>query len=208
MALEDLTETETTLAVHRFANLMRLAQFAADKGLTIEQVTDVIAFDREDVITQLMEDPFKRKPELGNKFGLLSRFSDGDWPAFYAAIGRETAEKESSYHYGRKAAGDAAARRPVHYSIVRCRYSGRTIDLRPELPRWPELVSNNYTFCNTLGREAYNARLAGLLSPSARNSGGTTIPAFRAEAVTEPVIEAAARLTYDGATKVEIKELL
>ena len=206
--LESLPQTEITLDVHRFANLSHLAQLAAHKGLTIEQITQVIAFDHEDVTKQLMEGPFKRKPELGNKFGLMSRFSNGDWPVFYAAIGRTTAEKESSYHYGRKAAGDAAARRAVHYSIVRCKFSGTTADLQPELPKWPDLVSDNYAFCNGLGKEAHDGGLAGLLSPSARNSGGTTVPSFSSGALSGPVIEATARLTFDtGTTAVEIKEL-
>lgn len=209
MALEDLEAAEIALSVHRFANLTHLAQFAADRGLTIEQIAEVIAFEREDVTTQLMEGPFERKAWLGNKFGDLSRFSNGDWPVFYAAIGRVTAEKESVHHYGRKAAGDADARRDVHYSIFRCKFAGTTIDLQPKLSDWPDLISDDYTFCNGLGKEAHESTLAGFLSPSARNVGGTTVPAFVRGAVSEPVIEATARLTFDdGAVRVEIKEHL
>jgi hypothetical protein len=206
--LESLAKRDLSRNVLRFANLTHLAQFASKKGLTIDEVTDVIMFDRDDVTKELMEGPFKRKPKLGNKFGLSSRFSDGDWPVFYAAIERETAEKESSHHYGRKAAGDSSARRPVHYSVVRCTFNGEVIDLRPKLPDWPDLLSDDYTFCNELGKEALGMNLDGFLSPSARNAGGATVPAFLAGTLSNPVIEGVARIMYNtGGTVVEIKAL-
>jgi RES domain-containing protein len=201
-------KTNLRLEVLRFANLSYVAVFATRKGLTIDEVTQVIAFDRDDVGKELMQGPFERKPGLGNKFGLKSRFSDGDWPVFYSAIGRETAQKESSHHYGRKAAGDASARRPVHYSVLRCTFDGEIIDLQPKLTEWPELVSDDYTFCNGLGREAHKITLGAFLAPSARNPGGTTVPSFSATALSNPEIEATVRLTYDTErTVVEFKEL-
>jgi hypothetical protein len=207
--LEAFSVANVTQDVHRFANLSRVSQFAQKKGLTIDQVAEVITFAREDVTRELMEGPFQRKPLLGNRFGDKSRFSDGEWPVFYAAIGRVTAEKESAHHYGRKAAGDTDARRSVHYSIVRCRFSGDVVDLRPKLPEWPDLIADDYSFCNGLGNEARARRLGGFLAPSARNRPeGTTLPAFIAAALSGPVIEATAKLTFDaGETAVEVKEL-
>lgn len=203
--LETHVKANLSRDVLRFANLAYLAHFATKKDLTIEQIADVIAFDRDDVTKELMEGPFVRKAALGNKFGPASRFSNGDWPVFYTAIGRETAEKESSYHYGRKAAGDA---RPVHYSVVRCMFSGETIDLQPKLAHWPDLVSDDYKFCNELGRAASAMSLGGFLGPSARNPGGTTVPVFLAGTLSKPVIEATARLSYGtGTTAVEFKTL-
>ena len=207
--LEFLPKQGTAIDVHRFANLTHLAVFARSKGLTIEQITDVIAFNREDVTKELMEGPFERKSALGNKFGTVSRFSDGEWPVFYAAIGRTTAEMESVYHYGRKAAGDEAARRPVHYSVVRCSFSGEIIDLRPKLDDWPALISDDYDFCNGLGKEAHRDGLDGFFSPSARNEDGTTVPAFSSKTLSSPTIEATAKLTFkDGQTHTEFLEVL
>lgn len=206
--LETLPKPYLTRDVIRFANLTHLALFATRMGLTIDEVTDVIAFERDDVTKELMEGPFERKPKLGNKFGALSRFSDGDWPVFYAAIERDTAEKESSHHYGRKAAGDVTARRPVHYSVLRCGYAGETIDLVSKLPVWPALVSEDYKFCNGLGKEAQDMRLGGFVAPSARNPGGTTLPAFLRSTLSSPEIDATARLTFDtGKIVVEYEDL-
>ena len=207
--LELLPRLRVAQDVNRFANLSHIGHFAAKKGLTLDEVTDVIRFNRDDVMKELMEEPFKRKPTLGNRFGLVSRFSNGEWPVFYAAIGRETAREESAHHYGKKAAGDAAARRPVHYSILRCRFSGEIIDLQSKLPDWPDLTSDDYAFCNDLGREAHDGGLSGFFSPSAANAGGTTVPSFIEGALSRPVIEATAKLTFDtGKTAVEIEELM
>lgn len=206
--LETLAKQNLARDMIRFANLTHLALFATKMGLTIDEVTEVISFERDDATKELMDGPFEMKPKLGNKFGTISRFSDGEWPVFYAAIGRETAEKESSHHYGRKAAGDVTARRAVHYSVVRCTYAGETIDLTAQLSSWPELVSENLKFCNDLGKEAHDTGLGGFLAPSARHSGGIAVPAFLRSTLSNPKIEATARLSYDtGATVVEYKDV-
>jgi len=196
--LETLPRVRLTQDVHRFANLSHLGVFATKKGLTLDQITEVIMFDQDDLTKELMEAPFQPKAFFNYKFGPISRFSDGEWPVFYAAIGRTTAERESAYHYGRKAAGAADARRAVHYSVIRCTFSGDIVDLRPKLRDWPELVVDDYRFCNVLGGEAHRDGLDGFLSPSARDPGGTNIPAFKAEAVRGPVIEATATLTFNA----------
>ena len=206
--LEPLAKVPVNQDVLRFANLSHVATLAARKGLTIDEITDVIAFDRGDVTKELMESPIKKKAQLGSKFGLRSRFSDGDWPVFYAAVHRDTAEKESSFHYGRKAAGNPSGNRPVHYSVVRCTFNGEVIDLEPQLADWPDLVSDDYRFCTGLGKEAHDMGLGGFLAPSARHPGGTTVPAFLASTLSNPIIISTVRLTYNtGSTIVEFKDL-
>jgi hypothetical protein len=206
--LETMERANVTKDVHRFANLAHVGVFAQKKDLTIEEVTEVIGFLRDDVTRELMEGPFQRKAFFGNKFGPPSRFSDGEWPVFYAAIGPATAQEESKHYYARKAAGDAAARRGVHYSIVRCKFSGEIVDLLPKLDNWPDLIDDDYTFCNGLGKEAHDVGVGGFFAPSARHPGGTTVPAFIQGTIFDPVIEATAKLIFDGGKAVvEIKQL-
>jgi hypothetical protein len=98
----------------------------------------------------------------------------------------------------------------VHYSIVRYKFSGEIVDLRPKLPEWRDtLISDCYTFCNGLGKEAHHdGGIGAFLSPSARHTGGTTVPAFIQGTVSDLVIEAAAKLTFDaGNVAIEAKEL-
>jgi hypothetical protein len=205
--LETLARQGVTHDIHRFANITHVAVFATEKGFTIEEVAEIISFNRDDVTRELMHAPFERKAFFNNKFGPVSRFSDGEWPVSYGALSRTTAGKEAAHHYGRKAAGNAAASRPVDYSIVRYTFSGEVVDLRPKLPEWPELISVGYTFCNSLGKEAHGAGLGALLAPSAQHTGGTTVPAFIEETLSSPVVEATARLTFNGGTLAQIIEL-
>jgi hypothetical protein len=206
--LENLDRRSTTEDAYRFANLTYVPRFAERKGLTVDQIAEIIAFDRDDVTLELLEGPFTRIPALADRFGSPSRFSNGDWPVFYTALSRETAEKETSHHYGRKAAGDAEARRAVYYSIVSCAFAGDVTDLRPKLVDWPDLVSDDYAFCLGLGKEANESKLDGFLAPSARHPQGTTLPVFMPGAVSNPKIEATAKLSFptDQAV-VEIEEL-
>ncbi len=46
--LEMLPRVSVTQDVHRLANLTHLAAFAGKKGLTIDEVTDVIVFNRDE----------------------------------------------------------------------------------------------------------------------------------------------------------------
>ena len=177
--LETLPRANVSQDVHRLANLTYIAAFAEKKGLTIDEVTEVIRFTRDDVTRKLMEGPFQPKTvarKISSGIERVSRTGSGRY--FTQPSTGTTAGKEAAHHYGRRAAGDPASPRAVYYSIVRCRFSGEIIDLRPQLPDWPDLVSEDYTFCNALGREAHAVALGAFLSPSARQDGGTTVPAF------------------------------
>jgi hypothetical protein len=73
---------------------------------------------------------------------------------------------------------------------------------------WLDLVSEDCKFCNSLGREAHEMRLGGFLAPSARNPGGTNVPAFLRNTLSDPKITGTVRLSYDtGETVVEYKDL-
>jgi hypothetical protein len=53
--LETMQRTIVTQDVHRFANLTHVGVFAQKKDLTMEEVTEVIGFLRDDVTRELME---------------------------------------------------------------------------------------------------------------------------------------------------------
>src|SRR5262249_8948491 len=99
--LETLRRERVTQDIHRFANLAHVAVYAAKKGLSMDEVTEIITFNRDDVMRELMKGPFERKLCFDYKFGPLTRFSNGEWPISYGALGRMTAGKEVAYHYGR-----------------------------------------------------------------------------------------------------------
>lgn len=64
---------------------------------------------------------------------------------------------------------------------------------------WPELVGDDYAFCNKIGAEARHLGLDGLVTPSARHSGANQ-PVFCRRAISDPRQERTLAMTYDPET--------
>lgn len=200
--LEGLPHVDFSDVIHRLASLKRFGAFARRRGLSIEQARDIVEFMGEHFAEDLIDAPFFRpKPQLDplKAFG-ETRFSDGAWPVFYGAMEESTAEQECLHHYALMALGDASLNRVVYYSAITCRLQGESIDLRPKGEDWPDLVAEDYSFCQGLGREATALPLDAFLAPSARRQDGSTVPVFSRQALSDPAIEATVRFSWDPAT--------
>ncbi len=154
----------------------------------------------EPLADDLMKRPFEPKFPLDPPFGPPTRFSNGTWAVFCAALERATAETEVMHHYAADAVGKSDHGRAVYYSVFRCNFIGETIDLRLKREEWSGLVAEDYGFCQELGREASNTSLDALLdaflAPSARRREGPTVPAFQHRGLSSPPIYATARFTF------------
>ncbi len=150
-----------------------------DEQSTEELQQTIAAAGYRTGLNELLDSPFRRKPERG-------RFSDGTFPVFYSSLDAETAEAESKYHMPRHA-GRPEHSRTMFFRRFSCRFEGVEKDLRPKLGEWPDLVhSSDYTFCNHLGEETRVSGIDGILAPSARRSAGTNLPVFRRRALRDP----------------------
>jgi hypothetical protein len=90
-----------------------------------------------------------------------------------------------------------------YYVCARCHFSGVVADLRPYTAEWRFLTANDgYVECNSLGQEAAESGLDGLLAPSARRLGGTNVPVFQKRSLTSPAYEHAYAFAYDGVLNV------
>ncbi len=199
--LKEFDPAEVCMIVHRFANLSNISEFLRNKKtLTAKQVLRVLAVRGRRLSIDLTKAPFRRKEWLDGRFGLPTRFSDGTWPTFYAALHEETARWEVGHHYAKAAAQAAEWDAPIYYSRINCKFMGSRIDLRPKLGVW-DLISDDYSFCQTLGQEARRSRIGAFLAPSARHRPkGLNVPVFREGTITDVVVTGAARFTYDPAT--------
>lgn len=110
-----------------------------------------------------------------------TRFSNGSIRICYTALDQPTAIAEKEYHVRKR--GGAKRQRFRMYSGT---FTGRAADLVPLLENWPDLVSDDYSFCQLLGSEAADSGLDGLLAPSARNHGGINLPILRIVTVSRP----------------------
>lgn len=141
---------------------------------------------------ELCDAPFRRKPVLRR----VTRFSDGSYPVFYAALEPETAEAEVT-HWFRTFAGTPRGSRTAYYERLSCTFDGTVKDLRPKEAEWQGLTDEDYAFCNRLGAEAMRASLDGLVTPSARRRGGTNLPVFQRQAIADAESQGVTAITYD-----------
>lgn len=200
--LEEFEPAEVGMIVHRFANLSYVSEFLRNKKtLSDKQVLRVLAVRGRRLSIDLTKAPFRRKEWLDGRYGLPTRFSDGTWPTFYAALHEETARREAGHHYAKAAAEAAEDAAPVYYSRINCKFMGSHINLWPKLGVW-DLISDDYRFCQQLGQEARRNRLGAFLAPSARHRpDGSNVPVFREGTITDVVVTGTARFTLAPATK-------
>lgn len=190
--LENIISFYANETIYRLA--VRLEESKLFESMTLDSrgSVEALEFFREnmqtDAIEFVLDDPFKPKPQFETEVLKSTRFSDGGVHVFYGALERGTAEAEVKYHYGKDAVGDKSKARTVFYACVECRYMGNTKDLRPKLSEWPELVSEDYQFCQNLSRQAIRENLGGFFAPSARLTNGTTVPVFQREMLSAPEI--------------------
>ncbi|MGQ0664735.1 MAG: RES family NAD+ phosphorylase [Pseudomonadota bacterium] len=194
-SLADLDAFEDAATAYRFAN-MRDALDLLERRVGIDlgsmdagEVLNILGRDATpSEVTDLLDGPFKRKARLGGIYGPKTRFSDGSWPVFYGALELETARDEVQHHHARDVLTDPSHPWTAYYRYFRCAFTGSTKDLRSKLAEWPELVCEDWTFCQKLGREAHGSDLDGLFSPSARTTDGTNLPVFKRAALSNPEI--------------------
>jgi RES domain len=203
--LETLARTAYRGVIHRLAGRRSAQRTAAKLGLVGEDLKDFVeALGEESLAKILLSDPFAEKTLLGMPpYGWPTRFSDGTFPVFYAAEARDTSEEEMAYHRERDAQGDAEKRLPLHMWAFHCDLNGSVVDLRPKNAEWEWLTSKEtcHPNCLQLGREAVAAKdIDAFQAPSARQSGGTTVPTFNDQALSNPVIDGTTIFTFDVGT--------
>lgn len=140
----------------------------------------------EDQITQ---------EEIDHKFNpanwYASRYSDGTWPALYAAESEETALREALFHmmefYREElASGPVSVQRRVLSLQIQ---SDLAIDLSLEEGLDEALLISKdisgYPYCQKLARQALDSAAQLLRAPSARHTDGYCTPIFDKAAITK-----------------------
>ena len=184
--LESIPRKYLQTEIHRLASYLGDEEFMEELGLDRQaqgELMDLLeSKNARDSLEALLDGPFRRKPRL-DKTGLgVSRFSDGSFHVFYCSTEADTAKAEARHNRSRYV-GDL----PTRYMRFTCDFEGFTKDLRPKKAEWPALTyDSDYGFCNELGTEAVQERLDGLLAPSVRRVGGTTVPVFTRAAISNP----------------------
>lgn len=129
-----------------------------------------------------------------------SRFSDGGYGVYYAAIDLATALAETIHHFERFARDSDDGIRDADMRVLVGRIDERfhAVSSLPPPLRTAVLDPDDYTAGRALGRRLREAGSNGVVYPSVRRAGGTCVGAFRPKAVQPPMQERHIRYHYDG----------
>ena len=178
--LENIAAIPIVETVYRLANPPRIRAALDDLGTSFEGAIETLDFmkaNSADDVAILLASPFDT---AGNYTPSPTRFSDGTWRVFYSAIEPETCAAEVSYWCSRNVQSAPPTQRRFYYRELRCQVTGNGFDVRPMHQEWPFLTGDNsaYPQCQELAREARNSGADAMLCPSARRPGGSTVPVF------------------------------
>lgn len=129
-----------------------------------------------------------------------SRFSDGSYGVYYAAIDFPTARAETIHHFERFARDSGDDIRNIDMRVVVGKVDERFHDIAglAEPLRAAVLAPDDYAAGRALGRRLRDAGSNGVVYPSVRHAGGICLGAFRPRAVRPPAQERHIRYHYDG----------
>ncbi len=197
--LESLPAENRRVRVFRLAALEAAPDLLDSLGMDAAAAAGLVELLRSRGILEPLEAiwdaPFRSRRRLR-----VSRFSDGSFPVFYAALDEDTAAAEVLYWFA-KLTGNPSKPHTRLYTRFSVTFEGTVKDLRAKRGEWPGLTrDSDYAFCNRLGAEAVAAGLDGLLAPSARRDGGTNLPAFRRAALRDPEERGTVAATWDPST--------
>ncbi|MBB5206567.1 RES family NAD+ phosphorylase [Chiayiivirga flava] len=118
---------------------------------------------------------------------VASRFGDGTHRVWYGALDEDTATAETCYHQVRMLREVDGIDRPVvrYRKVYAVRAQGLFLDLRAKATAYPDVLADDYAFCQAVGKRVAHEGLPGLLYASARRRGGECLAAFRADALSD-----------------------
>lgn len=118
-----------------------------------------------------------------------SRFSRGHFGVWYGSDTLKTSIYETVYHWKQGLLADAGwatlANITMERRIHQVTCNTHLIDMTRGAEQWPELVANDYSFCQQLGEQVHHEGHPGLWTRSAR-CAGTNAVLFTPTALTAP----------------------
>lgn len=190
--LEEQEPVHEQLLVFRLSSVGdRVVERLLNRGVRADSIPDIVEGLRTTGLvfepSQLIDNVFQPStdPNHSTPFNPNTRFSDGSEAVFYSAIQDETAIAEVQYHQTQS--GEfreieiTPSASPRHFWLYEVDFEGRSLDLFPIYPKYPELTSRDsdgYPRCREIAVKARETGANALRTPSARRTGGTCTPVF------------------------------
>ncbi|BDU74056.1 RES family NAD+ phosphorylase [Mesoterricola silvestris] len=131
-----------------------------------------------------------------------SRFTDGTFGVYYAAMDEETAIREVAFHRGIFMSRTHEPASALEEQILIARISGELVDIRGQQASQPTLYAPDplaYGPAQAFGASLRGAGETGIAFSSVRNAGGECVGIFRPRAVKECHQVRPLRYVWDGA---------
>lgn len=177
------------------------SQYATVAEARVKELIPIGLIDRGFHYTTAIDYPFTKEPFL------LSRYGNGTFGVWYGSLQLETSIHETVFHMMREESkvegltGRLVRERAVY--LVRAR--AVLIDLVGKEKRYPDLVSDDYSFTQQIAERLQKEGHPGLLAPSAR-CAGTNLVAFTPNILNDPRVNCYLTYTYDYQAKsVEVE---
>lgn len=146
--------------------------------------------------TTAIDYPFSKEPYM------LSRYGNGTFGVWYGSLQFETTIHETAHHMMREESriegvtGRLVRERAVYLVHARA----VLIDLIGKEKRYPDIVSDDYSFTQQIAERLQKEGHPGLLAPSAR-CAGTNLVAFTPNILNNPRVNCYLTYSYDYQTK-------
>jgi hypothetical protein len=135
---------------------------------------------------------------------LGSRFNGPDRGAWYAAFGRETAQREVAFHKSVELAEVNWLDEEITYDDYLADFSADLHDIRKDDRFRDCLAPGSYLASQRLAQDLLDAGSLGVIYPSVRRKGGTCIGCFRPALVMNVRKDATYRFAWKGSAEPEI----
>jgi len=126
--------------------------------------------------------PFEHEPYLRTRYG------NGSFGVWYGALALETTIHETAFHMVKEESGIEDNRGPIIREravyLVHCR--ALLLDLTGKARAFPGLVADDYGVTHQIGERLHQEGHPGLLAPSARHAGGTSLVALTPTVLSDP----------------------
>ncbi len=142
---------------------------------------------------------------------MSSRYSDGTFPIWHGSLEKQTTIYETAHNMIKTETAlenfqqqETIVRERMVYAVF-C--NGILIDLTKKMTHYPELISEDYSFTQKIGKQLNQQGYPGLLALSARQKNGVNVNIFKSEILTHT--RTRFQLTYflfSKLKKVEVPE--
>jgi len=126
--------------------------------------------------------PFEHEPYLRTRYG------NGSFGVWYGALALETTIHETAFHMVKEESGIEDNHGPIIREravyLVHCR--ALLLDLTGKARSFPGLVADDYGVTHQIGERLHQEGHPGLLAPSARHAGGTSLVALTPTVLSDP----------------------